>query len=203
MTGHMIYVIYAVGTIFFELYWVLRLQKKINDKGILSLNIWHFVELLFGQLAKADMYLCICFFVLCLKCIDGVPEEQCAAVENIYDPTISPLINDDEQAGQRLLYGLGDRLLAATSSIEPCCIPWSSDAHEEGYETDSGDHRLLNSTESIFNRYLAASASAPTYCCVPYDDLKEEHRVLSRILAGDATSGPPPCCIPYDVMAQA
>jgi hypothetical protein len=52
------------------------------------------------------------------------------------------------------------------------------------------------------NRRLAGDptdAVKPPYCCVPYEDLKDEHRQLSRFLATESseTEVPPPCCIPY------
>ena len=40
------------------------LQCKINDPKVLSLNIWHFIELLFGTVARIDTFLCVSFFVI-------------------------------------------------------------------------------------------------------------------------------------------
>ena len=62
----------------------------------------------------------------------------------------------------------------------------------------------MNSSNSNWYRNLASSteSTTPPYCCVPYEEIEEENRLLSRILAGDTTNSPLPCCIPYDVMNE-
>ena len=47
-TSHIIYLLYSVMTFFFEIFSVLRIQKKIDNKDILEFNKWHFVELIMG-----------------------------------------------------------------------------------------------------------------------------------------------------------
>ena len=44
------------------------LQWKINDRKVLSLNIWHFVELLFGLVMRLDTYFCMAFFMIVYEC---------------------------------------------------------------------------------------------------------------------------------------
>jgi hypothetical protein len=68
MTSHYIYGTYAISNFIFELGVVCVVQRKIHDKSIIDLNVWHIVELFFGQIAKLDTYLCVCFLSLVSVC---------------------------------------------------------------------------------------------------------------------------------------
>jgi hypothetical protein len=48
MTSHYIYGTYAIANFIFELGVVCVIQRKIHDKSIIDLNVWHIIELLFG-----------------------------------------------------------------------------------------------------------------------------------------------------------
>ena len=39
-----------------------------DDPEVLKLNAWHVVELFFGQIARFDTYLCVCFLSLVAHC---------------------------------------------------------------------------------------------------------------------------------------
>ena len=66
--SHYIYGVYSFFTIIFEIYIVLKIQKKLDNKNLLKFNKWHFVELLMGQVAHFDTYLDVCFLSLLLQC---------------------------------------------------------------------------------------------------------------------------------------
>ena len=68
MTAHWIYGIYALSNLIFELGVVIIIERKVNDSSIISLNVWHVIELLFGQIARLDTYLCVCFLSLVNVC---------------------------------------------------------------------------------------------------------------------------------------
>ena len=56
-----IYFIYAFISSVWEVFSVLRIQRKVRDAGILSFNRWHATELVMGQIARFDTYLDMCF----------------------------------------------------------------------------------------------------------------------------------------------
>ena len=62
------YAVYAITTAIIEVYTVLQIEKRINDKHVLSFNRWHIVELFMGQIARFDTFLDTCFFVLLVQC---------------------------------------------------------------------------------------------------------------------------------------
>ena len=105
------------------------------------------------------MYLCICFFILCISCWNGKVEglATCAAVANVFDPTVSPIVssyseNDeayDSNENGRLLYGIFDRYLASTeTTLEPCCIPWGTE-YPSSY--DSNDYESTDTYEDNYD----------------------------------------------------
>ena len=55
-------------TAFYEVCAVLRIEKRIKKKSILSFNRWHVVELFMGQLARLDTFLDACFVVMLIQC---------------------------------------------------------------------------------------------------------------------------------------
>lgn len=68
MYSHYLYFGFTLYSIIFEITAVLIIQRKFHDKNFLQLNVWHFVELVFGQISRADTYLCVCFLYLVLQC---------------------------------------------------------------------------------------------------------------------------------------
>jgi hypothetical protein len=127
---------------------------------------------------------------------------------SIFDPTVLPVSEAHydahdlhEDNGHRLLndFGMFDRFLASTPAADPpCCISWMGYLEEDhhGDDNNDDDHRLLAAS---------SAAATPPYCCVPYSDLKDEHRLLSRLLGEESVNSnvPPPCCIPYNAMTEA
>ena len=71
LVSHMIYGIYSIITIILEVYFVLKIQKAVNNERVIKLNKWHFVELLMGQIARFDTYLHVSFFSLLYSCNDN------------------------------------------------------------------------------------------------------------------------------------
>jgi hypothetical protein len=59
--SHIIYAVFALYNLVFEVYVVVKIQNKVHNKEILEFNVWHGVELIFGQIARFDTYLCLCF----------------------------------------------------------------------------------------------------------------------------------------------
>ena len=68
MTAHIIYMVYSFINMIFELGMVMYMQAKIKDPDVLRINVWHIIELFFGQVARVDTYLCVCFLALVQKC---------------------------------------------------------------------------------------------------------------------------------------
>ena len=67
-TAHYIYAFYAMATILMEVAVVKKIEATVNDATVLQLNKWHVVEIAFGQIARFDTYLDVCFFMLMFKC---------------------------------------------------------------------------------------------------------------------------------------
>ena len=68
ITAHFIYLVYSLVNFLFELGIVMYMQAKIKDPDVLRINVWHIIELGFGQVARFDTYLCVCFLALVQKC---------------------------------------------------------------------------------------------------------------------------------------
>lgn len=47
-TSHYIYIFYSLCTIIMEVFLVLKIQKRVQNKNILQFNKWHVVEVVMG-----------------------------------------------------------------------------------------------------------------------------------------------------------
>lgn len=63
-TVYYIYAGFVLYSTIFELVSLCRLQALIDNPNVFQLNKWHIVELFFGQIARFDTFMDICFFVL-------------------------------------------------------------------------------------------------------------------------------------------
>jgi hypothetical protein len=68
MMSHYIYAGYSIIAAIFELITVFKIQREIRNPDILKFNIWHFIELLMGQVARFDTYLDVCFACMIYSC---------------------------------------------------------------------------------------------------------------------------------------
>lgn len=68
--AHAAYGAYAFANVIFETSVVFYVVKSLNsnEEKVIELNRWHVVELLFGQIARFDTYLDVCFLSLLVQC---------------------------------------------------------------------------------------------------------------------------------------
>lgn len=76
--SHVIYAMYSLITIIFEIRFVLNIQRQLKDVTLLEFNKWHVVELIFGQIARFDTYLDTCFLSMISMCAVTNPDEYAA-----------------------------------------------------------------------------------------------------------------------------
>lgn len=68
ITSHIIYAVYCIVAIIFEVTIVLWIKNHLKNDNLLKLNKWHIVELIFGQVARLDTYLDVCFWMMLVQC---------------------------------------------------------------------------------------------------------------------------------------
>lgn len=66
--SHFIYGIYSILSLIFEVRTTFWIKNHLNNPQLLTINKWHWVELIFGQIARFDTYLDVCFWILLLQC---------------------------------------------------------------------------------------------------------------------------------------